>query len=48
MNRATARSKRFEKGLLGALFCFWADDDLYVPKPRVLWITQASYRGADA
>ena len=48
MNCATARSKRFEKGLLGALFCFWADDDLRVAKPRVLCITQASYRGAGA
>ena len=48
MNHATARSKRFEKGLLGALFCFWADDDLRVAKPRVLWIKQASYRGAGA
>lgn len=41
MNQATARSIRFEKGLLGALFCFWADDDLRVAKPRVLWIKRS-------
>ena len=35
MNCATARSKRFEKGLLGALFLS-AEDDLRAAKPRVL------------